>query len=172
MNSPSIVPVSGRPQDHRALRAILISQAYNVMEARNSELAPAKARLLFKKRAVARQQARVEMRPWPISRAFESVKWTDSLRRASQSARKLAGSSPRMNALMGARKNWDRNRSPDGARVQVALPSIFQAAKQEARNRFDVVREFLRSSRIWSPVKRRRSTLSFARTYPHAYTLT
>jgi hypothetical protein len=52
MNSPSIIPVSGRPQDHRALRAILISQAYNVIEARNSDLAPAKARLLFKKRAV------------------------------------------------------------------------------------------------------------------------
>ena len=89
---------------------------------------------------------------------------------ASQSARKLAGSSPRMNALMGARKNWDRNRYPDGARVQ-ALSSIFQAAKQEARSRFDVVREFLRSSRIWGPVKRWRSTLSFARTYRHAYTL-
>jgi transposase len=49
-------------------------------------------------------------------------------------------------ALIGARKNWGGNRTPNGARAQAVLTSILQTAKQQGKNPFEVVVELLCSS--------------------------
>jgi transposase len=46
-------------------------------------------------------------------------------------------------ALVGARKNWGGNRTPNGARAQAVLTSLFQTAKQQGTNPFNVVVELL-----------------------------
>jgi transposase len=46
-------------------------------------------------------------------------------------------------ALIGARKNWGGNRTQNGARAQAVLTSIFQTAKQQGKNQFDVVVKLL-----------------------------
>ena len=46
-------------------------------------------------------------------------------------------------ALVGARKNWGGNRTPNGARAQAVLTSLLQTAKQQGKNPFDVVVELL-----------------------------
>jgi transposase len=46
-------------------------------------------------------------------------------------------------ALVGARKNWGGNRTPNGARAQAILTSLLQTAKQQGKNPFDVVVELL-----------------------------
>lgn len=46
-------------------------------------------------------------------------------------------------ALVGARKNWGGNRTPNGARAQAVLTSLFQTARQQGKNPFDVVVELL-----------------------------
>lgn len=46
-------------------------------------------------------------------------------------------------ALIGARKNWGGNRTQRGARAQAILTSIFQTAKQQGKNPFDVVVQLL-----------------------------
>lgn len=46
-------------------------------------------------------------------------------------------------ALVGARKNWGGNRTPNGARAQAVLTSLLQTARQQGKNPFDVVVELL-----------------------------
>lgn len=46
-------------------------------------------------------------------------------------------------ALVGARKNWGGNRTPNGARAQAVLTSLLQTAKQQGKNPFDVVVDLL-----------------------------
>jgi transposase len=46
-------------------------------------------------------------------------------------------------ALIGARKNWGGNRTPNGARAQAVLTSLLQTARQQGKNPFDVVVELL-----------------------------
>jgi len=42
-------------------------------------------------------------------------------------------------ALIGARKNWGGNRTPNGAHAQAILTSLLQTAKQQGNNPFDVM---------------------------------
>ena len=44
---------------------------------------------------------------------------------------------------MGARKNWGGNRTENGARAQAVLTSLLQTAKQQGKNRFDVMVDLL-----------------------------
>jgi transposase len=65
-------------------------------------------------------------------------------------------------ALIGARKNWGGNRTPNGARAQAVLTSLFQTAKQQGKNPFDVVVELLcsrESRKILDLVPLNRETL-------------
>jgi transposase len=49
-------------------------------------------------------------------------------------------------ALIGARKNWGGNRTQRGARAQAVLTSIFQTAKQQGKEPFEVLVELLCST--------------------------
>jgi transposase len=65
-------------------------------------------------------------------------------------------------ALIGARKNWGGNRTPNGARAQAVLTSLFQTATQQGKNPFDVVVELLcsrESRKILDLVPLNRETL-------------
>jgi len=42
-------------------------------------------------------------------------------------------------ALVGARKNWGGNRTPNGARAQAVLTSLLQTATQQGKNPFNVM---------------------------------
>ena len=46
-------------------------------------------------------------------------------------------------ALIGARKNWGGNRTPNGAHAQAVLTSLLQTAKQQGKNPFDVMVDLL-----------------------------
>jgi transposase len=46
-------------------------------------------------------------------------------------------------ALVGARKNWGGNRTPNGAHAQAVLTSLLQTAKQQGKNPFDVMVDLL-----------------------------
>jgi Transposase IS66 family len=48
--------------------------------------------------------------------------------------------------LVVARKNWGGNRTPQGARAQAVLTSIFQTAKQQGKEPFEVLVELLCSN--------------------------